>query len=327
MKGKNRNKKPPLNLENELSALKLQLEDLETRYQAEKAKRRFYQTIADFAHAWELWLEPDGTIKYCSPSCYDLSGYTSNEIIKTQHLEEMLVYGPDKGKFKHFLTGALRQSLLSQSLEFRMLTRTKQLCWCNMDVKGVYDQLGKYLGIRASVYDISRLKRAMGHITELQRGNEYEKRNKQRLQNQLDLKDRELVSFLLQLSQKNEVLAKMGNALEEAPKVPATGLHALMEQMRALLQQHNRQPVNWNAVELQIEQIHPGFFGRLQKQHPTISENDKKLCAYVRLGLSSKEIAGLLGIVPKSVEIARVRLRKKLKIASKIRLSQYILQF
>ena len=100
------------------------------------------------------------------------------------------------------MKGALSQSLLSQSLEFRILTRTKQIRWCVMNVRGVYDEKGKYLGVRASVHDISRLKNAMGHISDLEKGKEFDQRNKQRLQNQLELKDRELVSFLLQLSQK-----------------------------------------------------------------------------------------------------------------------------
>ena len=55
-----------------------------------------------------------------------------------------------------------------------------------------------------------------------------------------------------------------------------------------------------------------------------LSVKDKKLCAYLRLGLSSKEISGLLNITPKSVEIARVRLRKKLRLIRKIRLVNYL---
>jgi DNA-binding CsgD family transcriptional regulator len=79
-------------------------------------------------------------------------------------------------------------------------------------------------------------------------------------------------------------------------------------------------------IESQIEKIHPGFFNRLQAKHPSISVKDKKLCAYLRLGLSSREIAGLQNITSKSVEIARIRLRKKLKLSDKIRLANYLNQ-
>jgi DNA-binding CsgD family transcriptional regulator len=61
-------------------------------------------------------------------------------------------------------------------------------------------------------------------------------------------------------------------------------------------------------------------------KHASISLKDKRLCGYVRLGLTSREIAGLLNMNAKSVEIARIRLRKKLKLAEGTRLSNYLLQ-
>ncbi len=319
MKDTDRNKK----LDQEISDLKFQLEDLTMRLQGEVDKRQFYQLIADFAYAWELWFEPDGTIRYCSPSCFDLTGFSSNEIIRALAIDTLLVYELDKIKFNEFLDGSLRQSLVNQSLEFRILTRTKQLRWCVMNVRGVYDQQGKYLGIRASIQDISRLKRAMGTISDLEKGKEFEQRNKQRLQNQLELKDRELVSFLLQLSQKNELLNKAGNLVQENIGASSSKQKVVLEQLSALLEQQKKAPVEWTMIQGQVEKIHSGFLDRLHKRHPNITLKDVKLCTFIRLGLSSKDIANLIGNTPKSVEIARVRLRKKLRITDNQRLSAY----
>ncbi|MFV0268206.1 MAG: PAS domain S-box protein [Draconibacterium sp.] len=313
-------------LESEFSDLKIQLEDARFQLQDEREKRQFYQQISDFAFGWELWFEPDGTIKYSSPSCYDLTGFTSNEIIQSEGISAMLVYEPDREKYQHFLSGALNQSLVNPSLEFRILTRTKQLRWCVINVRGVYDKLGKYLGIRASVQDITRLKRAMGHISDLERGKEFDQRNKQRLQSQLDLKDRELVSFLLQLSQKNELLNKAKNILQKADKKEDTNLSPVLQELREMLDGTANEQVDWSTIENQVEKVHPGFMERLQLRHSNISLKDKRLCSYVRLGLSSREIAGLLNLTPKSVEIARVRLRKKLKLGTSVRLSNYLVQ-
>lgn len=195
-----------------------------------------------------------------------------------------------------------------------------------MNVRGVYDKIGKYLGIRASVLDISRLKQAMGHISELERTKEFDSRNKQRLQTELEMKDRELVSFLLQLSQKNELLNKAVSLLQSNDATKSKKAVSLVQQLKDLLQANVVQPVDWSMVENQVDKIHPGFLDRLQKRHPVVSVNDKKLCSYIRLGLSSKEIAGLLNITSKSVEISRVRLRKKLGLSSKIRLVNYLEQ-
>ncbi len=313
-------------LENEVSELKFQLEDAVFQLKDETEKRRFYQLIADFTFAWELWFAPDGKIEYCSPSCYDLTGYTSNEIINASGIDDLLVYELDKNNFSSFLQSSLHQSLINQTLEFRILTRTKQLRWCMMNVRGVYDKLGKYLGIRASVQDISRLKRAMGHISDLEKGKEFDQRNRQRLQNQLELKDRELVSFLLQLSQKNELIHRSANLAAKLKTAGVSKQKSIIEQLASVFERHSSEAIDWSMIENQVEKIHPGFLDRLEKRHANITAKDKKLCVYVRLGLSSKDISGLMNISAKSVEISRVRLRKKLKLESGFRLSNYLVQ-
>lgn len=313
-------------LETKLSEVKFELEEARSIVLEESAKHRFYQLIADFTFGWELWLEPSGQIKYCSPSCFDLSGFTANQIIAAENITELLVYQTDRDKYSEFLKQSLDQMLVNQSLEFRILSRTKQLRWCIVNVRGVYDKQGKYLGIRASIQDITRLKRAMGQIQEMEAVKELEDRTRQRLQNQLSVKDRELVSFLLQLSQKNELLSKVGNQLKTLKSGATEKNMKQLLQLLELLEVNVAAPVDWSMVEGQLEKIHPGFFNRLQTKHPTISVKDKKLCAYLRLGLSSKEISGLLNITSKSVEIARIRLRKKLKLSGKTRLANYLNQ-
>lgn len=66
---------------------------------------------------------------------------------------------------------------------------------------------------------------------------------------------------------------------------------------------------------------------RLTKLFPTITENEKRLASLLHLNLSSKEIASILNISPKSVEMNRYRLRKMLKIISSINLTDYIRSF
>ena len=313
-------------LEAELSELKIELENVRFQHEGESDKRLFYQLIADFTFGWELWFEPNEKIKYCSPSCYDLTGFTANEIVYSSGIQNLLVYDLDKSKYTEFLSDALNHVLVNQSLEFRILTRTKQLRWCMMSVRGVYDKQGRYLGIRASVHDITRLKKAMGHIQELEKGKEFESRTKQRLQTELELKDRELVSFLLQLSQKNELIAKVANLLKNRNSSKSVTLRSTIDKLNVLLGSNVLQQIDWRMIENQMEKLHPGFLRRIEVKHPAISVKDKKLCSYIRLGLSSKEISGLVNITPKSIEIARVRLRKKLKLPHNIRLVNYLAQ-
>lgn len=311
-------------LESKLSDLKFELEDTRQILEEEQNQRQFYQLVADFTFGWELWLEPGGTIKYCSPSCFDLTGFTSNQVIAAESLTSLLVYDPDQTKFNDFLAQSLDQLLMNQALEFRILTRHKQLRWCSMNVRGVYNKQGRYLGIRASVHDITKLKRAMGHIHDLSEGKEIEHRAKLRFKSQLENKDRELISFLLQLSQKNDFIALVTRQLKKITTGNSKNLDQKLNDLLQMIENLPSAPVNWEMVEVQLEKLHPGFLRRLQVKHSNLTPKEKILCAYLRLGLSSKEISGLLNIASKSVEVARGRLRKKLKLEHGVRLVRHI---
>lgn len=83
----------------------------------------------------------------------------------------------------------------------------------------------------------------------------------------------------------------------------------------------------WNDFELIFTEVHPGFFERLSKISPQLSSLDRRLCAFLKMDLSSKEIASIMGISSKSVDVSRTRLRKKLALTGKgISLPKYMQQ-
>ena len=311
-------------LETQISELKFELEEYRTLLAEEQEKRQFFQLVADFTFGWELWIDPAGKIRYCSPSCTDLTGFTANQVIDTPVVSDLLVYAPDRERFNEFLLNALNQNLVNPSHEFRIMTRTRQIRWCSLNIRGVYNRQGRYLGIRASVHDITKLKKALGHITGLSEGKEIENRNRQRLKSELEIKERELVAFLLQLSHKNELIARVIKQLNSVVEDGWEKNNGKMEKLLQHLKDKSDETVDWEMVEVQLEKLHPGYMSNLFIKHPKLTPKDKKLCACLRLGLTSKEIAGLNNLTPQSVEIARVRLRKKLKLHRNIRLTKYL---
>jgi PAS domain S-box-containing protein len=313
-------------LESKMSSLKLELEDAQSAFREEQEQRVFYQMVSEFAFGWELWFDPAGSIKYCSPSSFDLTGYTSNEIIQVPSVSELLVFSADREKFETYISASENRIISNSPLEFRMLTRTKQIRWCSMHVKSVYDKQGNYLGIRASVQDITRLKGAYGQINDLSAGREIESRNRQRLKSKLEMKERELVSFLIQLSKKNELISIVIKNLHSLLREFSGKQREKAEKLVQLLEKESVQSFDWEMIDVQLEKLHPGFLERVVQKHPVLTRKDKKLCACLRLGLNSREIAGLSNRSPKSVEIARVRLRKKLKLPHQIRLANYLLE-
>ncbi|MEG2666949.1 MAG: helix-turn-helix transcriptional regulator, partial [Bacteroidales bacterium] len=73
---------------------------------------------------------------------------------------------------------------------------------------------------------------------------------------------------------------------------------------------------SWKEFELRFEEVHTDFFKKLNDRFPDLTQNDKRLCAYLRLNISTKDIANLLYLSVAGVESARYRLRKKLNINS-----------
>ena len=82
---------------------------------------------------------------------------------------------------------------------------------------------------------------------------------------------------------------------------------------------------DWQFFEKAFNHADKKFFKKLKEKHPELTPNDLRLCVYLRLNLSSKEIAPLLNISPRSVEIKRYRLRKKLDLERDTNLNDYFI--
>ena len=82
---------------------------------------------------------------------------------------------------------------------------------------------------------------------------------------------------------------------------------------------------DWKLFKEAFDNADKDFLKLVKEKHSSLTPNDLKLCAYLRLNLSSKEIAPLLNISPRSVEVKRYRLRKKMDLPPKTSLTNYIL--
>lgn len=83
---------------------------------------------------------------------------------------------------------------------------------------------------------------------------------------------------------------------------------------------------DWNLFEKSFNEAHENFFKKLKAQHPELVPNDLKLCAYLRMNMSSKELSSLLNISLRGVEIRRYRLRKKLEIPHDKNLVEFLIE-
>ena len=81
----------------------------------------------------------------------------------------------------------------------------------------------------------------------------------------------------------------------------------------------------WEKFATHFDKVHSDFIKVLKEKHPAISNNEVKICAYLRMNLSTKEIAQLLNISARGVEISRYRLRKKLGLKTETNLFDYLI--
>jgi ligand-binding sensor domain-containing protein/DNA-binding CsgD family transcriptional regulator len=145
-----------------------------------------------------------------------------------------------------------------------------------------------------------------------------EMKNEQ-LKSKIDSKNRELAVSTMSIIRKNQFLNSIKDQLKESEST---------EQVKSVIRTIDRNINNsddWKFFEEAFNNADKGFLKKIKKSHPELSSNDLRLCAYLRLNLSSKEIAPLLNISVRSVEVKRYRLRKKINLLHEESLSGYIL--
>ena len=141
----------------------------------------------------------------------------------------------------------------------------------------------------------------------------------ERLEQDINNKNRELAISTMSLIKKNEFLNNIKNELK-------TTKDGNLSYVVKLIDKNLNNTDDWKLFEEAFNNADKDFLKKMKEIHPKLTSNDLRLCAYLRLNLSSKEIAPLLNISHKSVEVKRYRLRKKMGLAHESSLTNYILQ-
>ncbi|WP_223154622.1 triple tyrosine motif-containing protein [Aestuariibaculum sediminum] len=157
-------------------------------------------------------------------------------------------------------------------------------------------------------------------LKELENKEQLMRYNNEKLLQDIENKNRELSLSTMNLIKKNEFL---NNLKKELKKV--SGDKSLNNVIKIIDQNLNNSD-DWQTFEEAFNNTDKDFIKKIKSLHPSLTNNDLRLCTYLRLNLSSKEIAPLLNITPRSVEVKRYRLRKKLDLPHEDSLTNYILE-
>jgi len=131
---------------------------------------------------------------------------------------------------------------------------------------------------------------------------------------EVELKTKELASYAMQITQKNETLYSMKEQLKRISQKVNPDAQRHLEKLIRKIEQSTNQKDDWDKFEGYFDQVYENFTKRIREKYPNLTPNDIKLCAYLRMNLSTKDIAPLLNISVRGVEVSRYRLRKKLDL-------------
>ncbi|NTW33770.1 MAG: response regulator [Bacteroidetes bacterium] len=150
-------------------------------------------------------------------------------------------------------------------------------------------------------------------------------KEKEQIEKELEQVKKEVISVSLKISKTSSEIIEMTNKIISVIK---SSDHAAVDRIASIIHNFNniREKENWNEIETRFVKIHGAFFENLLKHFPNLTKNELKLCAYLRLNLSTKEIANFNLQSEDAIKKARYRLRQKLNARSDENLCSIILK-
>ena len=129
----------------------------------------------------------------------------------------------------------------------------------------------------------------------------------------MEFKNKELTTNVMYLLKKNEFISNISDKLKNMDL--EEGIHD-RDIIRKIVLELDKSisDNNWEEFEIRFKEVHVGFYNNLSKRYPDLTPNELRLCAFLRLNMTSKEISELTFQSPESIKKARYRLRKKLDL-------------
>lgn len=148
---------------------------------------------------------------------------------------------------------------------------------------------------------------------------------KEKTEHKLEMRNKELALNVMTLLKKNDMLTAISEELYDVKN------NALKSETKDAINKiakkikKSSEGELWKEFELRFKEVHSDFYDNLLEKHPSISPGEQRLCALLRLNMSTKEIAELTGQSTQTLEKARYRIRKKLELSnSSVNLVTYL---
>ena len=255
-----------------------------------------YQIICDYTVGWEVWTLPDGRMEYCSPSCQDLTGHPPERFLADPGVLAEIILPEDR----HIWESRALDPVGVGEILFRIRRVDHKIRWIEHSYRKVFDRTGRDRGIRFSNRDVTA--RIEAQESAWQSMKELEKRNV--------------------LLEENSVALRVAlkHLQDEEGRVRADVLANVQSVVLPIIEQLERSTRSTPASET-VRRLRAALLRIGQPVVHTLSipehgltPRELEICAMIRRGLRTKEIANVLSISPETVRTQRRSIRRKLGI-------------
>jgi DNA-binding CsgD family transcriptional regulator len=145
----------------------------------------------------------------------------------------------------------------------------------------------------------------------------------EKLETEVSAKNSKLMFSAVQMAHKNEILSFVKDEVKEIQSESQQKQRKILRMLNQELKSENY----WKEFNLYFNQVDSHFNQAMMRKHPELTSNDLRICALIRINLTTKEIASLLNISVRGVEQSRYRLKKRLNLGNDDNLVKYITGF
>jgi hypothetical protein len=150
---------------------------------------------------------------------------------------------------------------------------------------------------------------------------------KTRLESELDYKSYELMMTMRYLIRKTDILRELHDKLDSLKEYSSKFPIKYIREMERIIDNGlDSQTEEWQNVMRNLKLSQEGFFRKLKDKYPSLTPNDLRLCSYLRMNFTTKEIANLTNISSRAVEIGRYRLRRKMNLGHDVNLTEFLIK-
>ena len=173
--------------------------------------------------------------------------------------------------------------------------------------------------------ELERLQRE-AHAEALRKDVEISQLKSQQLEHDIRHKSEELSNITMNVIRKNEILMNISGKISKIQEEIADDSDTARQltKIQHLIEENISHDDDWKSFTQNFDTVYENYTKRLTELHPNLNSSDLRICCYLKMGLSSKDIAPLFHISYRSVEMTRYRLRKKMGLSRDVNLAEYL---